>query len=38
MKKIAIKGSKDSNERKEIIEILKSLEGKNKLNYTGDMY
>lgn len=38
MKKIAIQGSQDSNEQKEIIEILKSLEGKNKYNLTGDMY
>lgn len=38
MKKIAIKGSQDFNEQKEIIEILKSLKGKNKHNFTGDMY
>ena len=38
MKKIAIKGSKNHEEQKEIIEILKSLGGKNKHNFTGDMY
>lgn len=38
MKKIAIKGSKNHEEQKEIIEILKSLGGKNKHNFTGDTY
>lgn len=36
MKKIAIKGSQDSNEQKEIIKILKSLGGINSDNYIGD--
>jgi hypothetical protein len=38
MKKIAIKGSKNHEEQKEIIEILKSLGGRNKHNFTGDIY
>lgn len=38
MKKIAIKGSKNHEEQKEIIEILKSLGGENKHNFVGDMY
>lgn len=38
MKKIAIKGSKNHEEQKEIIEILKSLGGKNKHSFVGDMY
>ena len=36
MRKIAIKGSQDSNEQKEIIKILKSLGGINSDNYIGD--
>lgn len=38
MKKIAIKGSTNHEEQKEIIEILKSLGGENKHNFIGDMY
>lgn len=38
MKKIAIKGSKNLEEQKEIIEILKSLGGENTHNFVGDMH
>lgn len=38
MKKIAIKGSKNPEEQKEVIEILKSLGGENIHNFVGDMH
>lgn len=38
MKKIAIKGSIDHEEQKEIIQILKSLGGENVHNFVGDMH
>lgn len=38
MKKIAIEGSQNPNEQKEIIEILKSLGGRNKHRFIGDTY